>query len=456
MIRVTQEEEGVFQVLLRYAPEGTVLRVAGGWVRDKLMGRESDDIDIAINIDAHVFGQILLNAGFKGILKKADAPKGKHVKTAMIDINGFSIDIAGLRTEVYTEGSRKPDVEMTASAEEDAMRRDFTINCMFFNLHTQEIEDFFGGQEDLKNGVIRTPRDPFKTFKDDALRIVRGIRFASRYLFEIHHETREGMAAASLDNTSQERIFTELLGGEDKGWKGIFIDEPELGTRLLWETGVWNKIFATKTELCDWEMEQFNPYHEFNVLDHTLAVVKNLPTNGLSRKERGILVMAACLHDIAKLDPKCQQWKEEGLHRTYHGHEAKSAELAREILNNLKAPRKEFTDRVCKLIELHLRPHQVLNGSDKALRRFKKEAGSDWKLLIRLAEADAMGKRQQPDVDDKVAYVRLMQRVESLGEVKIKLLTGKSLVNLKTSLTALSSGNGLVAIEKDNGSVEQF
>ncbi|OLN97321.1 CCA tRNA nucleotidyltransferase, mitochondrial [Colletotrichum chlorophyti] len=182
-------------------PEPLILRWAGGWVRDKLLGIESHDIDTAINVmTGYTFGEELgrycdqekhrkkhnMNSDDLGGIHKiaANPDKSKHLETATLRLFGLDVDFVNLRKETYTQDSRNPTMEF-GTAEEDARRRDATINALFYNLHTGHVEDFTGGLVDMEARLIRTPMDPLQTFMDDPLRVLRLIRFASRLGFDI-------------------------------------------------------------------------------------------------------------------------------------------------------------------------------------------------------------------------------------------------------------------------------
>jgi tRNA nucleotidyltransferase (CCA-adding enzyme) len=179
------------------------LRIAGGWVRDKLLGIPSHDIDIALNdmsgIDfatciyefSKSFDSSIVGSHVSKI--KSNPNKSKHLETATVKLFGLDVDFVHLRSESYTEGSRIPTIAF-GTPKEDASRRDLTINSLFYNIHTGKIEDFLEmGLSDLENGIIRTPLDPFDTFKDDPLRILRTIRFASRFEFTIIDQIRDAV-----------------------------------------------------------------------------------------------------------------------------------------------------------------------------------------------------------------------------------------------------------------------
>ncbi|KAE9336977.1 hypothetical protein PF008_g12764 [Phytophthora fragariae] len=234
-IQLTATEDSLFSFLeyiqTLYAPS-TQLRVAGGWVRDKLRGAESEDIDIALdNMMGAKFARHItkfqrdrkLPPSSVGVVK-ANSDKSKHLEVATVTIEGGTVDLVHLRAEEYTQDSRVPDVRF-ATPEDDASRRDLTINALFYNLHTREVEDFTGkGVQDLTAGVIRTPREPVQTFLDDPLRVLRALRFACEFGFTLDSaleravlEQRE-IVGAMRRKVSRERIGIEvrkMLSGKD-------------------------------------------------------------------------------------------------------------------------------------------------------------------------------------------------------------------------------------------------
>jgi tRNA nucleotidyltransferase (CCA-adding enzyme) len=221
------------------------MRVAGGWVRDKLMGKESEDIDIALD---DISGEeltrrlqaFLTSKGIKtgmGVIKM-NPDKSKHLETATINIGGTWIDINNLRSETYSEHSRIPEARF-GSPLEDALRRDFTINSMFYNLVTQQVEDCTGhGLADLEQGVIRTPLEPRQTFLDDPLRVLRAIRFAARLGFQIHPDILQAMRMQEIrqalaQKVSKERIQKEFAGIIKCG--GLYSSLRIIHDNLLWQ-----------------------------------------------------------------------------------------------------------------------------------------------------------------------------------------------------------------------------
>lgn len=226
MLYITPVEERLFDHLLRYNEElklGIVYRVAGGWVRDKLMNIESNDIDIAIDKSS---GAIFANSFIEYLKRKSERvygyhvmslnhEKSKHLETASLKYRGLSIDFVGLRTEEYTN-SRIPIIR-TGTPEEDANRRDITINALFYNINSRTIEDFTGkGLSDIKEGKIRTPLAPIDTFMDDPLRILRVLRFAARLSFTIAPEILEVLDEEKLHLKLKVSVSKERIGYEIK------------------------------------------------------------------------------------------------------------------------------------------------------------------------------------------------------------------------------------------------
>lgn len=257
-----------------------VLRFTGGWVRDKLLGFDSHDIDVAISsMTGYQFGnalkQYLKNpknmAKYTKSLPKgenafvslhkieANPEKSKHLETVTTKIFGLDIDLVNLRKETYTDNSRNPQMEF-GTAVEDALRRDATINALFYNLNESRLEDLTErGLEDMQKKLIRTPLEPYQTFKDDPLRVLRLIRFASRLGYEIDPETEAAMQNDDISvalklKISKERVGTELekmLRGEyfTTGVKQLMSNRPSR-SRPSWRPGVYRPAPSISYHLC--------------------------------------------------------------------------------------------------------------------------------------------------------------------------------------------------------------
>ncbi|KAF1966068.1 poly A polymerase C-terminal region-like protein [Bimuria novae-zelandiae CBS 107.79] len=248
------------------AQEKIVLRWTGGWVRDKLLGVDSHDVDVAINkmtgenfglkmleylkmpgnLEKHAFDSSESSKIMSGLHTiKANPEASKNLETATIKVMDIDLDLVNLRKETYDEVSRNPQMEF-GTAEEDAMRRDATVNAMFYNLHTQEIEDFTRrGFEDMAAKIIRTPLEPYQTFKDDPLRVLRLIRFASRLNYTLDPDTAKAMANKDIQEALKIKIKRERVGIEmEKMLKG---PDPGMALRLIDEAGLYDTIFTDPT-----------------------------------------------------------------------------------------------------------------------------------------------------------------------------------------------------------------
>ncbi|KAJ2833850.1 CCA tRNA nucleotidyltransferase, mitochondrial [Coemansia sp. 'formosensis'] len=228
-----------------------VLRIAGGWVRDKLLGLESHDIDIAIDnmsgfdLAQHV-NQYLSEHGYpvSTIAKISQNPeRSKHLETATTSVLGLLVDFVNLRSETYNSDSRIPQIEYGTPAD-DALRRDITINALFYNIHTRLVEDFTGrGLADLRDGIVRTPLEPFKTFTDDPLRVLRVLRFASRFNYAIDEETANAIMRPEIKRDLDAKISRERVGVElEKMAAG---PHPLLSIQLILRFGLYASIFRT-------------------------------------------------------------------------------------------------------------------------------------------------------------------------------------------------------------------
>lgn len=235
------------------------LRITGGWVRDKLLGKESHDIDIGIDHTSGLefvtglkeyldkqnkssFGSGGETRSLTGIHKiKKNPEKSKHLETCTTHLLGSDIDFVNLRSEKYTEDSRIPTIR-AGSPKEDAYRRDATLNSLFFNLSTMQVEDLTGrGLQDLKDGILRTPLEPERTFLDDPLRCLRMVRFASNFDFVIDKAAMEAMERDEIRIALDHKISRERIGTEFR--KIILGKDPIYGLDLL-NTARFYNIFG--------------------------------------------------------------------------------------------------------------------------------------------------------------------------------------------------------------------
>ena len=372
-------ESPIFKVIAQASRQlGYRSYVIGGYVRDILLRRPSNDIDV-----------VTVGSGIT-LAKKVAAmlPGKKEAKyygafgTAMINYKGMEVEFVGARRESYDRNSRKPVVE-DGTLEDDQNRRDFTINALAIALNGPKkgcIIDSFHGIEDISNKLIRTPSDPDITFSDDPLRMLRAIRFASQLNFTIVPETYEAIKrnAYRLEIISKERIAEEMN-------KILLSPKPSIGLNLLDDSGLLIQFLPELIALKG--VETINGLkHKDNFL-HTLEVVDKIAmvSNNL------YLIWAALFHDIAK--PKTKRFDEK-IGWTFHGHEFLGSKMIPGLFKRLKLPCNEKMKYVQKIVGLHLRPQALVDESitDSAVRRLLFEAGDDVDDLMLLCEADITSK----------------------------------------------------------------
>ncbi|MGZ3851348.1 MAG: CCA tRNA nucleotidyltransferase [Flavisolibacter sp.] len=381
-INVTDIELEIFDKIARAAAELKYpCYLVGGFVRDKILERPTKDADFVC------VGDALKLAEQSSRLFKPQ-PKVSYFKnfgTAHFKMpDGFDLEFVGARKESYRSHSRNPEVEQ-GTIEEDQNRRDFTINALAISLNKEDygaLVDPFQGLDDLKQQLIRTPLDPDRTFSDDPLRMMRAIRFASQLKFHIYPETFHSIERNSdrISIVSKERITDELN-------KIILSEQPSIGFKLLFDTGLLQKVFPQMVDLAGAEFIE-GMGHKDNFY-HTLKVLDNVA----ERSDNLWLRWAAILHDIGK--PATKRF-EEGEGWTFHGHEVVGGRMVPKIFNQLKLPLGEEMKYVKKLVELHLRPISLTNENitDSAIRRILFDAGNDFDDLMTLCQSDITSKNK--------------------------------------------------------------
>ena len=376
--------------------------IIGGFVRDKLLGRQTKDadivcvgnsIDLAHQVAAH-FNPVPPVAFFK------------TYGTAQIKLDDVEIEFVGARKESYRYHSRNPEV-VPGSLEDDQRRRDFTINALGISLNEADygkLSDPFNGLQDLQNKIIRTPLDPAQTFSDDPLRMMRAIRFAAQLQFRIDDHTWQGIQQNTqrIKIITQERITDELN-------KILMSPKPSVGFDLLYQSGLLHIIFPQMVELegaeyIDGKGHKDNFYHTLQVIDNICAKTNDL-----------WLRWAALLHDIGK--PATKKF-EEGHGWTFHGHEVVGGRMVPKIFAKLKLPQNEKMRFVRKLVELHLRPISLTqeNITDSAIRRLLFDAAEDMEALMTLCEADITSKNKTKVKRYLENFEMVRQRMEEVEE----------------------------------------
>lgn len=461
-ITLNPTERKIFDLLLSINQKynlGLTFRVAGGWVRDKALGKESDDIDIALDkMTGAQFGKYLTKEiGKQGNVIKANPEQSKHLETMTINLFGQDIDFVNLRSERYDTSSRIPTMQI-GTPQEDAERRDLTINSLFYNINNGQVEDFTGkGVQDLHTMTLRTPMEPVKTFMDDPLRILRMLRFLSRYKgatvdpAAIQAMQQPDVQQALKQKVSSERVLTE--------WMKMFAGQQQTAAlRILHDTGLWQTLFGEHLKgTKPFTMDQKNRWHVDNVFEHTLKVVEGydaiLRADGAGDEERAKALCAAFFHDLGKLCPEIIGVKDhvarevynmeyeggppvgdEGLTNSYHGHEDESARISRAILEGLKASN-EDVQYISTICQYHMQPHDDM--SDKQLRKMVREMGrSIVRRIIQHAKADATSKPG----GDVAHYDSLLDRANNIEQLENKkpVLDGQTLMQMFPTLNPAS------------------
>ncbi|MGI6295673.1 MAG: CCA tRNA nucleotidyltransferase [Armatimonadota bacterium] len=345
------------------------LYLVGGIVRDRVMGNPAEeDVDIVLEGDAAQLAAFLYNK------QLSEHPPTTYPRfgTAMLSVEGSRVEFVGARKESYDPASRKPCTE-PGSLQDDILRRDFTINTLLENLHTGEVLDLTSkARQDIRDRIIRTPKDPLVTFEDDPLRMLRAVRFASRLGFVIDTETYEAIKKRShrLDIVSAERIRGEFS-------KILMTENASSALEMLRETGL---LMRFAPELAVTYGVRQNKYHRYDVWWHSLKTLEHIPL------DQGIVMrLAALLHDLGKVPTRTVD--EEG-EAHFYGHEAVGSELAQGLLRRLTYSNSE-AEEVGFLISMHLRVGSYRDDwSDMAMRRLIRDAGEYLDKLILLTEAD--------------------------------------------------------------------
>ena len=375
VFNIQQHEREILLLIQNCAEElGYPTYVVGGYVRDRLLGRASKDMDIVCVGSGITLAQNIAS-------KLRPIPRisvFQRFGTAMLKHKDLEIEFVGARKESYRQDSRKPMVE-DGTLEDDQNRRDFTINALAVSLNERnfgEIIDPFNGLHHLETKIIKTPLEPGKTFSDDPLRMMRAIRFSTQLGFQIEDVTMKGIIKYKnrINIVSKERVIGEIN-------KIMMTPKPSVGFKLLFDTGLLKIIFPEMEALYGVEIRN-GKGHKDNFY-HTLEVLDNL-----CKKTRNLwLRWAAVMHDIAK-PPTKRFHQDHGW--TFHGHEALGAAMTPRIFRKLKLPLDHKMKYVQKLVRLHLRPISLTkdNITDSAIRRLLFEAGDDIDDLMKLCEAD--------------------------------------------------------------------
>jgi len=399
---MTHKESVARAIATRLRDAGYTAYLAGGCVRDRLLGREPQDFDVATDAPAAEVQQLFPRT----------IPVGVQFGVVVVVMNGEPIEVATFRADsIYVDG-RHPTSVHFSSPVEDAQRRDFTINGMFLDPVSDAVIDYVGGQDDLRAGVIRAIGDPQARISEDRLRMLRAVRFAARLQFDIEPRTFAAIQAnaASITDIAWERIGEEIVRILTDGEDG----SARRGFELLDRSGLLAPILPEVAALKG--VEQSPDYHpEGDVFVHTLGLLEQLDHPSET------LALGALLHDIAK--PRCAQRAERRI--TFYGHCEQGAEMAVEVCQRLRRSR-ETWERVAFLVRDHLR---LLNAPEMRLSTLKRFLAADGiRELLQLARLDALASNK-----DLTYYNFCRQKLDELGVEEIKpkpLVRGHDLLEM--------------------------
>jgi len=384
-MKIPEQAEYILNILMEHGYEAYVV---GGCVRDMLLSREPEDWDITTSAcpeQVKAFFHRTIDTGIR------------H-GTVTVMINRLGYEVTTYRIDGEYEDSRHPkEVAFTKELAEDLRRRDFTINAMAYN-HKNGLVDLFQGQEDLKNGLIRCVGNPEERFREDALRIMRAVRFAGQLGFAIEEQTLAAAHALSgnLKYISAERVRTELT-------KLLVSPHPEL-LLTAYEQGI-TKVILPEFD-CMMETEQNNPHHCFSVGRHCIQVLCEVQRQwkGLrDGKTYQCLCLAALLHDVGK--PLTKTTDQQGIDHFY-GHPAKSEHMTDAILKRLK-----FDNETITMVRRLVKWHDYGYASDKrGMRRAVNKIGQDlMELLFVLQTCDVLGQNRDKR-DEKLELLEKAQK----------------------------------------------
>ncbi len=377
--------------------------VVGGYVRDIILKRPTNDIDfVTVGSGIEVAQAVAQKIG----RRKATLAVFKTYGTAQVKAHGMELEFVGARKESYRHDSRNPIVE-DGTLDDDQKRRDFTINAMALSLNLStygKLLDPFDGIGDLQRKIIRTPLNPDITFSDDPLRMMRAVRFATQLGFDIYPETFEAIKrnAERIKIITKERIAEELM-------KIVRANKPSRGFFMLDNCRLLPIIFPELVALKG--VESVNGRAHKDNFKHTMQVLDNVAE--MSNNEW--LRWAAIMHDIGKA--ACKRWDDK-LGWTFHNHNFIGEKMVPKIFSKMRLPLNEHMKYVKKLVGLHMRPIALVEEevTDSAVRRMLFDAGDDIDDLMQLCSADITSKNQEKVKRFKENFLLVKQKIVDIEE----------------------------------------
>jgi len=380
--------------------------LVGGCVRDILMKKEPKDWDITTSARPEEMLQVFPDGKYENTFGTVLLPiraevSGNEIKGKLEDV----VEITTYRSEQGYSDRRHPDIiQFETELDKDLERRDFTINALALDPATEEIVDLFGGVKDIKAKIIRAVGEPSDRFKEDALRMMRAIRFSSQLGFELEPKTQRAIVklAGSLKFVSKERIHDELI-------KILASDRPAEGIMLLHETKLLQYIMPELEQGIDVNQDR---HHIYSVFKHNILSLKYCPNSEWQVR------FASLLHDIGK--PKTRKIIN-GI-ATFYNHEYVSAKIAEKILTRLKFSVEDKT-RIVNLVKNHMFYYNVGEVSAASVRRLIVKVGREnLKDLIDLRVADRLGSGTPKAMPYKLRHLEYMLEKVQNDPVSVKML----------------------------------
>ena len=393
------EEQLARRIVETLQSEGEAAYFVGGCVRDRLLGREVQDWDVATSAPA---------AKVRSLFQKSEEV-GAAFGVVLVHGDGAAVEVATFRKDFdYHDGRRPERVAFTSSVEEDVQRRDFTINGLLYDPIKDKVLDLVGGQEDIANRLVRAIGNPLERFEEDHLRMLRAVRFAARLGFDIEAGTLAAIqkSAPAIQRIAAERVRDELTRILTEGG-------ARRGLELLDETGLLAEILPEVAALKG--VEQSPEHHpEGDVWTHTLLLLENLPPDASVT-----LAMGALLHDIGKP----ATFKRGPDRIRFHGHVEEGVKIGRRICRRLRFSNAE-TEQIMALISNHMKFMHLQRMRPSRLKMFLRQPDFGEHLeLHRLDCTASHGKLEN--------YEFARETLEELGEDGLRptpLVTGKSLI----------------------------
>jgi len=402
---VSPEEQNAFRIIKKLREAGHTAYLVGGYVRDKVRGKPPQDFDIATDAAPDRVRKLFPRT----------IPVGVSFGVVLVVMDGTPYEVATFRSDATYSDGRHPDAVVYSGPEEDARRRDFTINGMFYDPVDDEVIDYVGGRRDIENRLVRAIGDPEARFAEDKLRMLRAVRFAAKLDFEIEPRTAEAIKkhAGEIVGVSYERMRDEL-------GKILTDHNPRRGMELAWGLGLLRHILPEVEEMRGVRQPpEFHP--EGDVWTHTMLALdimeKECPDPPVE------LAMAVLLHDVGK--PRTYEEKER---IRFDRHASVGAEMTEKIMRRLRFSKRQ-QEMVTELVRDHQRFMQVKDMRTSTLKKFLRRENFD--LHLKLHRIDCLASHGK--LDNHEFVLEKLKEFESAGEEGLRpprLLDGNDLIEM--------------------------